>query len=404
VDLPPAAPLSLAVADITVEGAYSRIFLNPQGKLNVQQLISATDTQPQPAPAAGPPNPRNIRIDRITFADSRLNFTDHYIRPNYTADVGNLHGSVTKLSSDPAARAIVALEGRWDSSSPVLIAGTVNPLRGDLFLDVAARGKEIDLTKLTAYSERYAGYGLKEGRLTLDVKYHVDNGKLEGRNRIVVDQLAFGDKVDSPDATKLPVLFAVNLLKDKNGRIDLELPISGSLEDPKFEIGAVIGQVFSSRIEKAESSPFSLIGGADGGDELAYVEFEPGTGNLTPEAQKKLDTLAQLLQDRPGLKLALAARLDTTGDIEAMKAAIRQQRLAAAPKDLSKEAREKLEKEPVEVPAEAQHALIEQRDQAVRSYLVEHGQMPEDRIVVVADPFKAKDTKAKLSRVDFALR
>ena len=404
--LAPDAPLHLAVADLAVDGAYSRIVVTPQGKLNVQELIGATEPDPEPAAQPGPPRPRDIRIDRITFARSRLNFTDHYIKPNYTADVGELHGSVTKLSSDPSTRAVVALQGKWDASSPVTIAGSVNPLRGDLFLDVAARGQEIDLTKLTAYSQRYAGYGIKEGRLTLDVKYHVEDGKLEGRNRLVVDQLAFGDKVDSPEATKLPVLFAVNLLKDKNGRIDLELPISGSLEDPQFEVGAVIAQIFSSRIEKAQSSPFALIAGGDGAnaDELAYVEFEPGSADLTPAARQKLDRLVKVLDDRPGLKLALAARVDDAADVEALTTALRQRKLAALPKDAPRDAREKIEKAAMELPPDARQALLQKRDEQVRSYLVAKGRLPEERVIVAAEPIKADGVKARVSRVDFALR
>src|SRR6185503_5447201 len=97
--------------------------------------------------------------------------TDHYIRPNYTADVGSLHGTVKGLSSDPASRATVLLQGAWDGSSPVMIAGTVNPLAGDLFLDIGAKGENIDLTKLSTYSQHYAGYKVDSGSLSLDVKY-----------------------------------------------------------------------------------------------------------------------------------------------------------------------------------------------------------------------------------------
>ena len=402
----PDAPVRIAVADLAVDGAYSRLVVTPEGKLNVQELISAPGGEPQTGKQPPPPRERDIRIDRISFTDSRLNFTDHYIKPNYTADVGALHGSVTKLSSDPSSRAIVALQGKWDSSSPVLIAGSVNPLRGDLFLDVAAKAQEIDLTKLTAYSQRYAGYGIKEGRLTLDVKYHLDGGKLEGRNRILVDQLAFGDKVDSPDATKLPVLFAVNLLKDKNGRIDLELPISGSLEDPQFEITAVIGQIFGSRLRKAETSPFSLIAAGEAGnpDELAYVEFEPGRAELTQAARGKLDTLARILDDRPGLKLALAARVDEAADVDAMKAAARAAKLAALPKDAPKEMRAKAEAEPIELGVEERRALMQRRDEQVRAYLCGNGKLAADRVVVAAEPFKTDGVKARVGRVDFALR
>jgi len=413
-EIAPRAPMKLAVADIDVDGAYSRIVVTPQGKLNVQQLMRGTTADPQPAETAGPPAAasREIRIDRIRFAGSRLNFTDHYIRPNYTADVKDVHGSVKSLSSDPATRASVVLQGSWDGSSPVLIAGKVNPLAGDLFLDIAAKGEDIDLTQLTAYSRRYAGYEIDGGTLSLDVKYHVADGKMEGRNRILVDHLALGKKVDSPDATSLPVAFIVSLLQDKDGRINLMLPISGSLDDPKFDIGAVIGQMFSSSMSKAESSPFSMLAAAEGddgdngasGEDLAYVQFEPGASQLAADSRAKLDRLAKLLQDRPGLKLALNPGDVGPEDLEALKAAAMKRRLEQAPKDLSKEAREKLAQQPVEVTPEERRALAEGRLAQVKAYLTADSRLPADRVVLATSTPGDKARKPAPRRVVFALR
>jgi hypothetical protein len=464
-DMAPNAPLTLAVAEIVVDRIYSRVVVRPDGKLNLQQLKGATPGQPDaPAPATEP-KPRNVRIDRITFVDGRLNFTDLFIKPNYTADVGELQGSVNGLSSAPDTRATVDLKGRWDQSSPVLIAGTVNPLRGDLFLDIAAKGSDILLPKLSAYSARYAGYGITGGKLTLDVKYHVDGGKMEGRNKILVDQLTFGDKVEGPDATKLPVLFAVNLLKDSKGQINLELPVSGSLDDPQFEISGLVTQILGTLLKKAVTNPFGLLaaalGGAGGGgggaasgdaagNDLAYVEFEPGRSDLGEAQQKKLATLVKALQDRPGLKLELAAHADAKKDPEALRRAELQRLLVAmkraeagkgakpdapvtvdateyprylkalyerekpgkpAAKAESKDAREP----PKEVtPAEMEAALLERitigdeqlkalalaRGEEAKSFLVASGRLPAERVVVAA----AAADAAPSSRVDFGRR
>ncbi len=343
-------PLELAVRDVAVSKAYARVVVTPEGKINLTQLKFATPDEPAAsAPAAGAAGtteakPRNVRIDRIAFADSRLDFTDHFIKPNYSADVGALHGTVTNLSSDPASRGVVDLQGSYDEASPVTIAGTVNPLSGDLFLDIAAKGKDIELPKLTAYSQRYAGYGITQGKLTLDVKYHVEGGKLQGRNNIRLDQLVFGDKVESPEATKLPVLFAVNLLKDSNGAINVELPISGSLEDPQFEIGGLITQVVVGLLKKAVTSPFSLltavVGGGGGGgsgaaggpsgDDLAFVDFDAGGADLGPASRRKLDAVAKALLDRPAVKLEMAASVDAEKDLHALKRAALQRMLVEA--------------------------------------------------------------------------
>jgi len=455
----PDAPLALTVGDIVVDKVYSRLVVLPDGKLNVQQLRTATSEAPDaPAQANADPRPRNVRIDRITFVDGRLNFTDHFIRPNYSADVGELQGSVTGLSSATESRANVELKGRYDGDSPVTIAGTVNPLRGDLFADIAAKGQDIQLSKLTAYSQRYAGYGIKEGRLTLDVKYHVEDGKLDGRNNITIDQLTFGDKVESPDAVQLPILFAVNLLKDADGRIALELPISGSLEDPKFEIGTVITQVLGQLLKKAVTSPFSLLAavfggnggpGADGKapaapagtvmaasgaaantpDDLAFIDFAPGHDELDAADERKLQTMARALQGRPGLTLEMAPRLDAERDLKALRwealqrvvavdgkapdeaaypaavrAAYAKAKLGGDPKELSVAAMETALMDKAAVGEAELAALKEGRATRVRTWLVEQGKLPAARVVMAEARADAPEAKAHTSRVDFSLR
>jgi hypothetical protein len=424
-------PLVLSVADVVVEKAYSRLVLGADGTLNVQRLRTAPPAEPvaeaAAEAAAPPPAPRNVRIERVTFVDSRLNFTDHAIKPNYSADVGALQGSVTNLSSDPQSRAVVELKGRYDQAAAVLIAGTVNPLRGDLVVDIAAKAQGIELPKLTAYAQRYAGYGITEGKLTLDVKYQIEHGKLEGRNRILLERLTFGDKVDSPEATKLPVLFAVNLLKDANGEIQLELPISGSLADPQFDIGGVITQVLGSLLKKAVTSPFSLLsaafggagasgsGNADpaaaGGEDLAFIEFDAGRSDIAAAGLKKLDTLAKAMQQRPGLKITMAPRLDADQDLQALREAYaaakfpRPAPVNGVVQEPSVAAMEARLLEQVAVSGEDLQALGAKRAEQVRSYLMGKGQLAGDRVRVAAKALEAaQPVKARASRVDFSLQ
>ena len=149
-----------------------------------------------------------------------------------------------------------------------------------MFLDLAASARGVELTRLTPYAAKYAGYPITKGKLSVDVKYHVENGKLEAQNKLFLEQLTFGDKVDSPDATKLPVLLAVALLRNSRGEIDLNLPVSGSLSDPEFSVGGVILRALVNLLTKAVTAPFSLLASAfsgAGGDELSYVEFKPGS-------------------------------------------------------------------------------------------------------------------------------
>ena len=171
------------------------------------------------------------------------------------------------------------------------IKGKINPLSKELFLDIVADAKEIELSPMTPYSGRYVGYGIEKGKLSFNVKYKLENRKLSAENKIILNQLTFGEKIESPDATKLPVLLAVALLKDRNGVIDIDLPISGSLDDPQFSVGGIVWQNHRQHLTKAVTAPFSLLaaafGGGGSGDELSYIEFD--NGRASSESQPAQD-------------------------------------------------------------------------------------------------------------------
>ena len=157
-------------------------------------------------------------------------------------------------------------------------------------MDIAADAREIELNPMSPYSIKYVGYGIERGELSFKVKYKVENRKLDAQNQIILNQLTFGEKVESPTATKLPVLLAVALLKDRNGVIDVNLPISGSLDSPEFSVGGIILRIIINIITRAVTSPFALLGAAFGGGsggELSYIEFDYGRVQSVAERGSK---------------------------------------------------------------------------------------------------------------------
>ena len=216
----------------------------------------------------------------------------------------------------------IALAARVDRTAPVEIKGRVQPFAAELSLDLAGSARDIELPPLSPYAAKYAGYGIEKGKLSFDVAYKIENRKLEARNKLVLDQLTFGARVDSPTATKLPVLLAVALLKDRRGVIDIELPIAGSLDDPQFSVGGLIVRVIVNLLTKAVTAPFALLGAlAGGGAELSYVEFAPGSTVPAAAGDAKLASLAKALADRPGLKVEIGGRVEPTADRAALEAA-----------------------------------------------------------------------------------
>jgi len=363
---------------------------------------------------------------------------------------------VSKLASDEQTPADILMKGKLDGDAPVEISGKLNPLANQLYLDLAASARGIELTRLTPYAAKYAGYSITKGKLSADVKYHVENGTLEAQNRLFLDQLTFGDKVESPDATKLPVLLAVALLRNSRGEIDLNLPVSGSLSDPEFSVGGVLLRALVNVLTKAITAPFSLLAsafsGGGGGDELSYIEFAPGTSSLTADATRKLDTLAKALHDRPALKLEITGRVDPDSDREGTRhayldrqvraqkiedlrdqgSAVQMRDVSVAPNEYAKylERAYKAEKfdKPRNVlgfakslpPEEMEKlmlanapagdaelkALADRRAQNVKRYLEQQGGVANERMFLTASQLSAAGIKDddKPNRVEFAIK
>jgi uncharacterized protein involved in outer membrane biogenesis len=470
-------PFQLRIGEITLAEFYSRLILGADGKINLQKLTVEKDGKPAEAPAPAPAKaaekpdaapkpaapaandtaPKAISIGKINLKDGNIDFSDLFIKPNYNANLTGVQGAISELK--PEAPGDLDLQARLDNAAPVEIKGKINPLSKELFLDIVADAKEIELSPMSPYSVRYVGYGIEKGKLSFNVKYKLENRKLSAENKIILNQLTFGEKVESPDATKLPVLLAVALLKDRNGVIDVDLPISGSLDDPQFSVGGIVLRIIINLITRAVTAPFSLIasafGGGAGGDELSYIEFAAGRSDLDQADRAKVATLSKALENRPALNLEITGRADPSTDIDGLKrASIERKMKAQKLKDLARKGEaprsvddvqidkseyaqylkaaygeesfpkprnliglaqdlpvpemEKLMMQYASVSDDDVRQLANQRAQTVRNALLSSGQVGAERLFIVAGKPLTSEERAKLkgrpNRVDFAMK
>jgi hypothetical protein len=271
------------------------------------------------APAA---EPMPTAIKKIVFHAGQANFSDLSVQPNFSAGIQNIEGSVLGLSSKANSRAKVDIRGAVDAFSPVDITGEVNFLSAALYTDLSLNFRNMELSVFNPYSGKFAGYNITKGKLTTEMHYKVENRKLDAQHHITIEQLEFGAKTESKDAVSLPVKLAVALLKDRNGVINLDLPVSGTLDDPTFRLAPIIWKVFVHLLEKAVTAPFALIGSLfGGGPDLQFVDFRPGAADLDSVAMDKIKTVVKALNERPQLKIevpiAWVSELDGPALIEA---------------------------------------------------------------------------------------
>ena len=337
------APDALDIAAIRARGAYARVLIGANGSLNVAEVLHPKGVTVAEASTIAPKKLSTLahstatsssmpmHIGRIDFEDSTANFTDRSVQPNFSSAIVGLSGSVVGLSSDPASRARVTLMGSVDRYAPVSIMGSVNLLSAATYTDLTLDFRNIELTTFNPYSGKFAGYAIKQGKLTTEMVYHVEDRKLDAKHHVEIDQLEFGEATASKQAVSLPVKLAVALLKDRNGVISLDFPVSGTLDDPSFRIGPIIWQVFKNLIVKAVTAPFALLGRLfGGGADLSFVDFPAGSAALSPTDTEKLNHLASALVERPQLKLDIPLQVSSPGDDAALARAALEKALADA--------------------------------------------------------------------------
>ncbi|ROL76794.1 DUF748 domain-containing protein [Pseudomonas vranovensis] len=302
----------LSIGKVTLKQPYARFMINEDRTTNVDDLLI-----PQPATAqskvpaktqASADKPLGIRIGEIDINDGSANFADFSLTPNFATAIQQLNGQIGTIDNRQPKPAKVDIKGKVDRYAPVTIKGSLNPFDPMAALDIATSFKRVELTTLTPYSGKFAGFRIRKGRLNIDLHYVITQGKLKAENKVVVEQLQLGEKVDSPDAVDLPIRLAVALLKDTDGKISIELPVTGDLNDPQFSVMPIVWQTLRNLVLRAAQAPFKFIGGlVSGGDsqDLGNVAFAAGSSDLGPDAQSALDKLATALKERPALRLEI---------------------------------------------------------------------------------------------------
>ncbi|MBV4524433.1 DUF748 domain-containing protein [Pseudomonas sp. SWRI74] len=313
---------SLSIDKVNLLQPYVRFMINDDRTTNVDDLLipQPADTGAKPAaakPAASKEKPLGIHIGGIAINDGSANFADFSLTPNFATAIQQLNGQIGTIDSRQAKPASVDVKGKVDRYAPVTIKGAVNPFDPMSSLDIATSFKRVELTTLTPYSGKFAGYRIRKGRLNLDLHYQITKGQLKAENKVVVEQLQLGEKVDSPDAVSLPLKLAIALLKDVDGKISIELPVTGDLNNPQFSVMPIVWQTLRNLIVKAAAAPFKLIGGlvsGGGSEDLGSVSFAPGSSDLSKDAEGALDKLSKALKERPALRLEIEGTAAKSSD------------------------------------------------------------------------------------------
>ncbi|HLX68326.1 MAG TPA: DUF748 domain-containing protein [Verrucomicrobiae bacterium] len=349
-------PSEVAVKQMSVSGFYVRGIIETNRTINVLVAlrISPTNTTTETATdkSGRSEKPKKLlagdriistnalaqlplktfSVGSIVITNSSANFTDRSLTPNVNMALQQINGTISGISSEELQHADVSLHAKVDNVGPVDITGTINPFSKGQTNEIKIAVNDVDLTPLSSYSGKYAGYRIAKGKVSVALTYHLHGRDLKSQNVITIDQFRFGEKVNSPDATKLPVRLGVAVLQDRNGKIVLDVPIDGTLDNPDFHLGKVIRAAIWNIVGKAITSPFAVLGalfGGGKGEEIRYEDFAVGSADLTAASKEKLDVIVKALYERPGLQLEISGSVDTNADLDGLRAVYLEKELRA---------------------------------------------------------------------------
>lgn len=321
VALAPGQPFKLKVADTALSDYFARIDIAPSGRVNLQDVLRTPADEARAPTPAGPP--AQLDFGPVALVNGHVAFSDRFVRPNYSARLTELTGRLGAFNNQAGANstpAEVSLRGRVEGSGTLDIAGQLNPLVTPPVLDITGKVRELELPPLSTYALKYTGHGIERGQLSVDVRYQVGvDGQLQASNQLTLNRLVFGERAPDSEAPNLPVKLAVALLADRQGVIDINLPISGSLNDPEFRLGPIIGRLILGLIGKAVTAPFALLGNLFGGADAqnGRIDFLPGTDRMAEAATPTLSAIVKALNDRPALQLTVVGHSDLAAEREA---------------------------------------------------------------------------------------
>lgn len=325
-------PNRLHMNELVAENLFGKVIIFEDKTINLKRILRSPEPKDAAAAKASGPAPAKtekpdeaeafpLAIERLRIINAYAEFADHSLKPQFATRMHDLSGVVTGLSNDQATVALVELDGKVDEFGSARVRGSVQPFRATDFTDLKLTFRNLNMANLTPYSGRFAGRKIDSGKLSVDLEYKIKQRQLAGENTVVINKLKLGERVASPEAVNLPLELAIAILEDKNGIIDLALPVSGNLDNPEFSYGRIIWKAISNVLTKVVTAPFRALGNLLGirSEKLEDVEFDFGTATLLPPEQEKLKDIGEALAKRPALTLSVSPAYDLKNDTRAIQ-------------------------------------------------------------------------------------
>lgn len=320
------------IASVSLNGLMLNYEQWPDGS-NFSRLLAkrdtvgagVVDTLADSTVHSTPRPPMHLAVGMLDVSGCSLTYTDHTLPEVFTFPITNIMVNAQNISTggDNNARIKASLPGggtlavRW---------------QGDIrewtrYQDLMLSIKGMDLSQLSPMAVAYTGYPIKDGILGITSRTMVSGGMLDGKNTIDIYKVTVDSKrKDVKPKQKIPLKAALYVLKDKDDKILIDMPVKGNVNDPEFNYMKLVWKTLGNLLVKVATSPVRAIGNAMGmGEgELDFMRIEPNQHSLTSEQYHTLANLAKVAAGDSLLTLRMELHIEDADRAEMLNNHVRQ--------------------------------------------------------------------------------
>jgi hypothetical protein len=324
----------IKLGNTRLDGAMISINRQKDGQLQqLATLKTATTTQAEPATKAkdsepGKP-PLHYSVSQFDIgANSRIRVVDASVTPVFKTELLIKKANIRNIdSSTPGSASPYVVDANLDKYSTIHLDGDAYPFASPLSLKLNGKIVNINLPPVSSYTSGLIGYDLRSGQLNADLSMNIDKGKINANSKMKLSNL----EVKASDAKKsedlssqlsMPLDSALSLLRDKNNDIELNIPVTGDINKPNFDISGVINKAIGSAMKTASMTyltqalqPYGslitlakLAKAAADHVSLNPITFAPGSSQMDDNALAYSAKIAGLMKERPKLRIKLCGK------------------------------------------------------------------------------------------------
>ncbi len=267
------------------------------------------DVAEEPDSCAGQ-EPMRILVDRMDFVGGTIRVTDHTPREAFHFTIGDLSAHADAFS--PSGYCSLTASATLNETGKATLHWSGNPSDASNH-DITVAIHNVDMTHFSPYTLTMFGYPFSHGVMSFTGQNIIRNNQLKGTNHIDIYRPTLDKKrKDFKPEYSVPLKMGLYILTDRNGRMKIDLPVSGDMNSPQFSYGKIITGAIVNTLVKVVTSPAKYLAEAMGisADKLDQIDVDAAQVEFTSEQYDRIADLSRIIKERPELKLALTQRVN----------------------------------------------------------------------------------------------